>query len=237
MEKIDFLFENSFINLNIDAEDVMVSSFPNKIVIGEPLLKGYTKAQSFYIYVHEIKDFYFGLCSAIEYITFEKAEKSGDMLKRSSQDVYTWEGIEIVHTNQNGESQHERKFKIQKNENNKEKYEVLFNFHQTEILIKIFNDLVLTSMCLKYSDRKLIEKFIDKKLCPNFDNKLHLVTVMVKENETENLGAKVDLMFHYREILQLLVITNDLRIKLIHPQFFIDGLNIVTSNSLTESRA
>lgn len=231
MDEVAYHFENSFLTLNIDKEDVMVSSFPNKVVLGEPFVCGYKKSRSFYFCLHEIKDLFYALSSAIEYITFEKDEPKGVILQRTLQESYQWEGLEITHVKDNGDIRQERKFKISKEQGDSEKYEILLTFHQTEIIIKIINDLVLSAMCLKFSDRKLIEKFIEKKLCPNFDNKYHLTMLMMKEKEKENIAARVDVMFFYRDILQLLVESNDLRIKLIHPQFFVEGLNVVTSNA------
>lgn len=229
-----FLFEDSFINLNIDCEDVMISSFPNKIVMGKPSLCGYKKSDSFYFCIHEIKELFFALSVAIEYITFEKDDNNGTILQRNTPEVYEWEGSEITHGNlkDTGAAQQERKFTLCKRTNGKKTYEMLLTFHQTEILINILNDLILSAMCLKYSDRKLVEKFVDKKLYPSFDNKDTLITILLQENEIENMAARVDLMFYYKDILQLLVESNDLRVKLKHPHFFIQSLSSLSPKPL-----
>lgn len=229
MEKPLFLYENSFLNLSIDSQEVMISSFPNKLVIGVPFLRGYNKTQSLYFCIHEFKDFFYTLCSAIEYITFAANDNGGVILRREDEEVYEWEGVELNHSKPQGETQQERKFKLKKLEKNILKFEILLSFHQTETLIKIINELILSSMCLKFEDRKLIEKFVKNKLCPNFDDKDELARVLLKEKETDDVASRVDLMFYYKDILQLLVESNDLRIKLIHPQFFIDTLS--SSNS------
>lgn len=222
MERSIYLFQNSFLNINIESEDFMVSSFPNKLVIGEPFLDGYKKSKSFYFCVHEIKDFFIALSKCIMYVTFEKPENCGTVIERGTSEIYHWEGFEIIHSTVESTDQIERKFKFLKKNSETDVFEIIFSLHQTEILISIVNELVLNSMCIKFSDRKIIDFLITKKVA--FEEKEAVFTLIQQQGFTENISPIVDLLYYYREIFQVLKETNELKNKLLYPQFFIDEI-------------
>lgn len=225
MEKTAFYFENSYLNLNIDLEDVMISSFPNRLVIGEPYLDGYKKSKSFYFCLHEVKVLFLMLCKCIMYVTFEKNDSIDKVLNRSETEVYYWEGFEVIHSNENQDEQIERKFKLVKKENNIDSYEIIFTLSQTETLINVISDLVLTAMCLKFEDRKVIDDLMENKLLILFESKEDIANKIVSRNHQRNVSHIVDLIFFYKDLFQLLNETNELKQKLKHPQFYIDQIN------------
>lgn len=225
MEKTIHLFENSFLNLNIESEDFMVSSFPNKLVLGEPFCDGYKSSRCFYFCVHEIKDLFIALSKCILFVTFEKHENSGKIIERTRSDVYSWEGFEVIHSSTVGDQQIERKFKITKESNNT-KFEITFSLQQTEIFIRVINDLVLTMLCLKQIDREVIEKLIDTKALTSFDNKSLIAEKIKKEGYTQNLFSLVNLLVYYKDLFEILIEINELKNKLLHPQFFIESIEL-----------
>lgn len=224
MEKSSDLFENSFLTLNIESEDFMISSFPNKLVLGEPCLDGYKKSKSFHFYIHEIKDLFCALSKCIMYITFEKPENSGKIIERGSTEAYLWEGFEIKQTMSNGEQQIERKFKFKKDNQNFENFEVTFSLHQTECLIKIVNELILSAMCVKYTDCKILEELIENHVLTSFETKVDIAKSINQFKSYEKIGPLIDFIFYYRSMFQVLTETNELKQKLLHPQFFIDEI-------------
>lgn len=202
----------------------MISSLPNKLVVGEPFLDGYKKSKSFYFCIHEIKHFFVALCKCIMYITFEKPESFGVILERSGSEKYIWEGVEVIHYNSEGDQQMERKFYFKKKKNDTVTYKIEFSFHQTEMLITIINDLILTSMCLKISDRIAIENLIEKKLINGSETKDKLTSILKHQNFYPNNASIVDLLFFYKDIFYILSETLNYKQKLLHPQFFIDQI-------------
>lgn len=224
MDRLEHLFENSFLSVNIDIENVMISSFPNKIVIGEPFLDGYKSEKSFHFFLHDIKYLFSALSKCILYITFEKPENSGKILDRSSSEKYCWEGLEFIHESENGEQEMERKFKLTKKVNCNDCYEIIFSLQQTESLIKIINDLILTMMCLKYQHRNILDKLINNKLLSNISEKENIASTLIEQGFKDNIAPLVDLIFYYQDIFLILIETNELKQKLLHPQFFIDTI-------------
>lgn len=242
MEKTVFLFENSFLNLNVDSEEFMVSIFPNRLVLGEPFIDGYKKSKSFYFCLHEIEEFLAALGKCIEYVTFEKDDNNGKVLERTAGDIYMWRGEEIVHPTPTGDENIERKFKFikEKSSDIDDYFTVTLSVHQTEIIIKIMNELILTMMCLKYSDRKILEDCINKNLITSFDNKDVIANVILQQQASigriENLSSLVDFIMFYKDIFKILSLTSHMREKLIYPQHFVDQIE-AEIESLTQTRS
>lgn len=184
-----------------------------------------------------MKDFYAALAKCITYVTFEKDEANGTVLKRSECEIYEWQGEEIIHTSETGEQNVERKFKLVRKNNDNVLFAISFAFHQTEILIKVINELVLTMMCLKYNEKKLIETLINKKKFTNFEDKDVIASIIMEEDATKNLGSLVDLVYFYRDIFKILIATNEMKEKLLHPQFFIDSIDAQIEEALSPAGA
>jgi len=200
-------FSQSCQTISLKKSEIFMSSFPGKIVFGEPNFSGYSKSKSFQYKHIEFLDLYLSLLKIVHFFaTTSNIDDKGLILTISENTVYFWSGkifenakvIEKV-----------VKFGIEFNSNII--YEIIFNAEQFNEFVHILAQLMFSCLCLKSFERQFLEDFANEipitKLI-TLTNKRKIKEAIQNSNQKEKIDDVIkenliELLLYYNELIIL----------------------------------
>jgi len=199
-------FSESCQTLSLRKSDIFLSSFPGKIVFGQPNFIGYSKTNSFQYKHNQFFNFYLSIINIVNFFASNLNEEKGLILTVSENTIYFWCG-KIVESDK--VSQKVVKLGIEFDSNIL--FEIILNGEQFNELIYIFSNLIFSCLCLKSFERQFLEDFADeisicKLITLNEKKKIKHVLKSFKEQKKINSVVEmnlVQLVLYYNELIIL----------------------------------
>ncbi len=184
-------------------ENIFISAYPGKIVIGPIIDFNYKTKKCFIFFYNELIQLYLSIIQIITYFASEKHEDKGKILSKNIDFLYYWSGKVVVVNNC---EQKVVKLGIQFEDDII--FEVSFTSSELNNLIFCLPQIIFSSLCLKQSERNCMEfiteqttvtivSISDKAKCEKFIEKNFEIDSIAKTNVT-------DMFLYYHEILLII---------------------------------
>jgi hypothetical protein len=207
LKEKEFSFLDTCQTVCLKKSDVFLSSFPGKIVFGEPSSTGFSKLRSFQFKHHEFFNLYLALVQIVQFFANnENTEEKGPILIQDEKIVYFWCGKNVL---QGNDVKKIVKFGIECDFNIV--FEVILDSEQFNELVSVFSKLMFSCLCLKSFEKEFLENLTNELTITN------LVELQAKENQKSILKKTklnkivnsineqnlLDLVLYYNEFLIL----------------------------------
>jgi hypothetical protein len=201
-------FAESCLTLSLKNSEIFISSFPGKIVFGEPNSYGYINSKSFQYNHHQFFNLYLSFVNIIHFFASSSNENDkGLILTQSQNTIYFWTGKIVVQENQ--VNKRVIKFGLEIDDNIT--FEIILTSEQFNELVYAFSTLILSCLCLKSFERQFIEEITEElsiiKLLSfknkKVSNKAFRELMKSKNIDIINESNILQLMVYYNEIIIL----------------------------------
>jgi hypothetical protein len=205
-KKNEFLFSESCQTICLSKSDVFVSSFPGKVVFGEPNFLGYLVLKNFQFKHYEFFNLYLSLIKIVQFFATSSQEEKGLILQKTLNTIYFWSGAFLQ---ENGKNPYKIiKFGIEFDFNIV--FEIVMNVEQFNELILQLPNFMLSCLCLKSEELNHIESFANEMTLSNlvsFNNvKMRKNIFKIYKNLFQNINSVsepnlINLFVHYNELI------------------------------------
>ncbi len=200
-------FSKSCQTISLKNSEIFMSSFPGKIVFGEPNFIGYSKSNSFQYKHNQFLDFYLSLLKIVNFFaTTSNIDDKGSVLSFNENTIYFWSGKVFENAKV---IQKVVKLGIEFDSNIT--YEIIFNAEQFNEFVNIFAKLMFSCLCLKSFERQFLEDFANEmpltKLI-TLNDKRKIIQVIQNKKQKEKIDDVieqnvVELLLYYNELIIL----------------------------------
>lgn len=202
-------FADSCQTLSLKTSDIFISSFPGKIVFGEPNCKGYKTGKTFQYRHSEFFSLYTSIVKIVQYLAVtSNNQDKGVILTRNAKTVYFWIGT-CIEEPESRETEKAVKLGIELNSNII--FEVILNSEQLNELIYAFSLLMFSCLCLKSNEREFLENVTNELSIVNIINikkqreSRTYIKKVIKERQIDSVTSEnlYQLLIYYNEIIIL----------------------------------
>jgi hypothetical protein len=206
MEK-ELNFSKSCQTISLKKSDIFMSSFPGKIVFGEPNFIGYDKSNSFQYKHIQFLDLYLSLLKIVNFFaTASNIDDKGQILTCSENTIYFWSGKIFEKSKVT-----QKVVKLGKEYDSNITYELILDAEQFNEFVYIFAKLMFSCLCLKSFERQFLEDFVNEipitKLITLTDKRMINQVIQNKKQKQkiddvieQNL---IELLLYYHELIIL----------------------------------
>jgi len=200
-------FADSCQTLSLKTSDIFISSFPGKIVFGEPNSLGYSNLQSFQYKHHQFLNLYLSFVNIVQFFASNSNNtEKGLILTHSENTIYFWSGKSVVQENVN-----KRVIKFGIDVSDSIIFEIILNSEQFNELVYTFSSLMLSCLCLKSFERNFIEHISEElsliKLLSLKNKKVSnkVLKELIKEKNIDSVNESniLQLIIYYNELIIL----------------------------------
>ncbi len=206
MEK-ELNFSKSCQTISLKKSDIFMSSFPGKIVFGEPNFIGYDKSNSFQYKHIQFLDLYLSLLKIVNFFaTASNIDDKGQILTCSENTIYFWSGKIFEKSKVT-----QKVVKLGKEYDSNITYELILDAEQFNEFVYIFAKLMFSCLCLKSFERQFLEDFANEipitKLITLTDKRM-INQVIQNQKQKQKIDDVIEqnlieLLLYYHELMIL----------------------------------
>jgi len=184
-----------------------MSSFPGKIVFGEPNFIGYDKSNSFQYKHIQFLDLYLSLLKIVNFFaTASNIDDKGQILTCSENTIYFWSGKIFEKSKVT-----QKVVKLGKEYDSNITYELILDAEQFNEFVYIFAKLMFSCLCLKSFERQFLEDFANEipitKLITLTDKRM-INQVIQNQKQKQKIDDVIEqnlieLLLYYHELMIL----------------------------------
>jgi hypothetical protein len=196
-------FSKSCQTISLKKSEIFMSSFPGKIVFGEPTFIGYSKSNSFQYKHIQFLDLYLSLLKIVHFFaSTSNIDDKGSILIISENTIYFWSGK--IFENR---KVIEKVVKLGIEFDSNIIYEIIFNAEQFNEFVYIFAQLMLSCLCLKSFEKQFLEDIANKtpitKLITLTDKRK--IKKVIQNEKIDDIIKEnlIDLLLYYNELIIL----------------------------------
>jgi hypothetical protein len=194
------IFSESCQTIALRKENLFISAFPGKIVLGETNYLGYKKNFTLTFFHFQLVYFYLSIVKIIEYFSCDSSDEQGIIISINKNYLYYWCGKSVFI-----EDTEEKVVKIGIQQNDEITFELIFTAIELNEMIFVLPQIIISSLCLKTIERNsfdillseasnIIVSLNNKKNCEKYIKKKVKVDEVIQENIA-------DLFIYYNEII------------------------------------
>ena len=191
--------------IGLHKENLFISAFPGKIVIGQIVNFTYKSNKCFSFFFYELLQLYLSIVPIITFFSSDanNVKDKGEILSRDNELLYYWIGKTFI-----VDKSEQKVVKIGIQFKNDIIFEIVLTSSELNNLIFCLPQTILSSLCLKDTERSCMEflteqstviivSISDKKKCEQFIKKNFVIDSVLKPTIR-------DLFLYYHEILLLI---------------------------------